>query len=637
VGRPADRLLQAGGEPRRFGPVQALGTWSGPLELKQGDGRRQRVILRVSPLSVSEAGDGWTVWEAGPAEPLAQNGLNAAVLKTLFEHSPIGVVICDPDLRCTWHNDAISTVGLFSDRPDAEQRITELRLPGRPEEFEAIARHVLDSGGPSLDLKWKLPSATGRDEHSLSVSLYRLDDPHGQPAGVCLIAVDVGASSARQRFSLLVEAGTRIGTTLDVIRTAEELAVTAVPNLADYVTVDLVEAVPLGGGPLERLDSTDISVPVFHRAAAVSIHPDLRESLWDLGSPVYVPPSSPFTAVLHSGESHFEPVLDTAPGTWLEDDPDRTRVIEETGMHTLMIIPLRARGTMLGIAVFVRTENKTPFTRGDLILAEGLADRAALSLDNARRYSRERTVALTLQRDLLPHHVWGGRAVEVASRYLPADTQDRVGGDWFDVIPLSGDRVALVVGDVVGHGISAAAAMGRLRTVVRTLTNMDMSPAEVLAGLDRLVVDMGKDHPSDTSYSSPVMGATCLYGVYDPATRRCTMASAGHLPPAIVSPDGNVHFPALPVGAPIGLGLGNYEAFETELAAGSLIALYTDGLVETRSADIDHGLDRLRTALTLPAATLEDLCATVVDTMLAERQSDDDIALLVALTLPFSG
>lgn len=302
-----------------------------------------------------------------------------------------------------------------------------------------------------------------------------------------------------------------------------------------------------------------------------------------------------------------------------------------------MIVPLHARGTMLGIAVFVRTENPSPFTRGDLLLAEGLADRASLSLDNARRYSRERAAALTLQRELLPDQLWGGSAVEVASRYLPADTHGGVGGDWFDVIPLTANRVALVVGDVVGHGLNAAATMGRLRTVVRTLADRALSPPEVLAGLDRIVVDMTKDHPDDTGFTSPVMGATCLYAVYDPATRRCTIASAGHPPPAIVSPDGDVAFADVPAGAPIGLGLGNYESLETELAEGSLIALYTDGLIERRGIDIDQGLERLRCALALPAPDLDGLCSAVIETIAARMPSDDDIALLLARTLAVSG
>lgn len=332
----------------------------------------------------------------------------------------------------------------------------------------------------------------------------------------------------RGRLGLLTEAESRVGANLDPMATAQELAETMVPYLADYTTIDLADAIPLGREPLEHLKSPDTRIPGFYRAGVASIHADLRESLWARGTPVFVPPTSPFTAVLHSRTSHFEPVLDTSPGTWLDNDPDRARVIHATGMHSLIIVPLQARGSMLGVVVLVRTENPAPFTRADLVLAEELAKRASLSLDNALRYTRERTAALALQRDLLPHHLTGEGAVEVAFRYLPSDTHGGVGGDWFDVIPMSGGRVALVVGDVAGHGINAAATMGRLRTMVRTLATLQIPPDELLTRMDGLVLELEQDPADDTDLTKVSVGATCLCIVYDPATRRCTLASAGH-------------------------------------------------------------------------------------------------------------
>lgn len=445
----------------------------------------------------------------------------------------------------------------------------------------------------------------------------------------------------RGRQHLLSEAESRIGTNLDPMETAQELADTTVPDLADYVTIDLAEALPLGSVPLGHLRSTDVSIPGFYRAGVASIHPDLRESLWGRGTPVFVPPRSPFTAVLDSRRSHFEPVLDTSPGTWLDNDPDRARVIHATGMHSLMVVPLQARGAMLGVAVFVRTENAAPFTPADLELAEDLAARASLSLDNALRYTRERMAALALQQDLLPHRLSGGSALDVAFRYLPADTHAGVGGDWFDVIPLSRDRVALVVGDVVGHGINAAATMGRLRTMVRTLAKLEVPPDRLLALVDELAVDLTPEPSGEVGPMPPVVGATCVYGVYDPATRHWTLASAGHPPPAIVAPPAppknatpSVTFADLPPGAPIGVGLASFTSIDVELAEGSVIALYSDGLIETRGGDLDEGLERLRGALAHPFRTLDDLCATVVRTQLSGAPTDDDTALLLARTLP---
>ena len=326
-------------------------------------------------------------------------------------------------------------------------------------------------------------------------------------------------------------------------------------------------------------------------------------------------PTSPVTGVLRSGKSHLEAVLDTAPGTWIDEDPARAQKIRENSMHSLMIVPIRARRALLGVALFVRTEDPVPFQEFDLLLAEELVSRAAMSIDNARQYAREHTAALALQRNLLPHRLKGGAAVEAASRYLPADMDHGVGGDWFDVIPLSGARVALVVGDVVGHGINAAATMGRLRTAVHTLADMELPPDELLAHLDDTVQRLAEEDADAPDQTRTVVGATCLYAVYDPVTRKCTMARAGHPPPAIVDPQGRITFPDLPTGTPLGTGLGvPFEAVEVELPEGSLIALYTDGLIESREHDIDVGMDRLGAALAQPDRSLEDLCTRATET-----------------------
>lgn len=493
------------------------------------------------------------------------------------------------------------------------------------------------------------------EEHVFSCTYFRLDDAEGRPLGVCGLATDVSRSDSRSHLLALSDASTSIGTTLDVMKTAQELADFAVPRLADYVTVDLAESVPLEGEPLPRLMSTDERVPVFRRAGAASIHQGMPESLWKVGEAVYVPPSSPFTRVLYSREAHYEPVLDTSPGTWLDQDPDRLHTIRATGIHSLIIVPLQARGTLLGEAVFVRTDNPLPFSRDELLLAQEIAGRASLSLDNARRFTRERAASLALQQNLLPQHLTAGDATEVASRYLPTDTHEGVGGDWFDVIALPRGRTALVVGDVVGHGINAAARMGQFRTVVRTLAELDLPPHALLSQLDNLVVRLteqdsaGDDGPG---LWSQTMGGTCVYAVYDPATRICTMARAGHPPPAVLHPDGTVGFPDLPAGTPIGMGFNSYGSLSVELPEGSVIALYTDGLIESREADLDEGLDRLASALAHPGMPLEDLCGEVIRTMTRRprrpasaavphagipRPSEDDIALLLARTGPTDG
>jgi serine phosphatase RsbU (regulator of sigma subunit)/anti-sigma regulatory factor (Ser/Thr protein kinase) len=299
------------------------------------------------------------------------------------------------------------------------------------------------------------------------------------------------------------------------------------------------------------------------------------------------------------------------------------------------VVPLRARGTTLGLALFLRHRTPDAFDDDDLLLAEEIAARAAVCIDNARRYSRERTTALTLQRSMLPQRMPDQAAVQVASRYLPAGSQAGVGGDWFDVIPLSGARVALVVGDVVGHGVHASATMGRLRTAVRTLADVDLSPDELLTHLDDLVIRLhleeGPKPADEPGRPAGEIGATCLYAVYDPVSRRCTFARAGHPLPAVVYPDGRIEFPELPAGPALGLGGMPFEAAELELPEGTLLALYTDGLVGSAGHDVDAGLALLARALTRPARSLEETCDNVLYSLLPDRPADD-IALLVART-----
>ncbi|MGW3247999.1 ATP-binding SpoIIE family protein phosphatase [Streptomyces sp. NPDC001070] len=348
---------------------------------------------------------------------------------------------------------------------------------------------------------------------------------------------------------------------------------------------------------------------------------------------IHVPTASSFATALRTGRSHLEPVLDTRGGPWVDHDPTRAQKFRDSGVHSLMVVPIRARRCVLGLALSGRSVEQTPFQEDDLLLAEELVIRAALCLDNALQYARERTAALTLQRDLLPHRVQGGTAIEVASRYVPADPAHGVGGDWFDVIELSGARVALVVGDVIGHGINAAVTMRRLRTAVRTLADLDLPPDELLAHLDDTVRRLNDEDADVPDQVAAVVGATCLYAVYDPVTRRCTMARAGHPPPLIVDPQGGVTMPDLPAGAPLGLGLGlvPFESVELEPSEGSVLAFYSDGLVESRDEDIDVGLRRLGTALAQRGSSLEDLCSRVMETLPTQAPADD-VTLLLART-----
>ncbi|MFI9751389.1 SpoIIE family protein phosphatase [Streptomyces collinus] len=420
------------------------------------------------------------------------------------------------------------------------------------------------------------------------------------------------ALAARRRLELLSEASTRIGTTLDVRRTAEELAETAAPGLADFVTIDLPDAVLRGEVSADPI--ADLRRTVVH---------GIREGLpfTPPGKRVDFGPTTPQLRCLSSSEAVLEPDLNAAAG-WLAQDPEHTeRLLAH--VHSLIAVPLLARGVVLGVASFYRAGS--PFGDDDRSLAQELASRAALSIDNARRYTHERTMVLALQRRLLPHGLPDQDAVEVAHRYLPAESD--VGGDWYDVIPLSGARVGLLVGDVVGHGMLSAATMGRLRTAARSFAELDFPPDEVLTHLDNLVGRLDREDPDGKG--AGVIGATCLYAVYDPTAQRCLMARAGHPPPAVVRPDGTVIYPDLPAGPPLGLGGLPFDAVEVGLPEGSQLVLYTDGLIEDRNRDVDAVLEQLREALAHPERAPEATCQAVLDTV-APAHPHDDIALLVA-------
>ncbi|MFI1353645.1 SpoIIE family protein phosphatase [Streptomyces sp. NPDC020898] len=429
---------------------------------------------------------------------------------------------------------------------------------------------------------------------------------------------------ARRRLELLHDAGVRIGTTLDVTRTAEELTEVAVPRFADFTAVDLPDSVLRGEEPGPLGADTPL-----RRVALSAVH---EESwLYEVGDAVQYVSSTPQARALEGRQPVLEPTL-TVDGGWIAQDPVRGERILRTGIHSLITVPLRARGVILGVVCFYRSERPAPFEDDDLSLAQELAGRAAICVDNARRYTRERNTALALQRSLLPRGRSEQNAVEVAYRYLPA--QAGVGGDWFDVIPLSGARVALVVGDVVGHGLHAAATMGRLRTAVHNFCALDLAPEELLTHLDDLVgrLDRGEGWAvENTHQDAGIIGATCLYAVYDPVSRRCALTRAGHPVPAIVGPDGTVDFVDLPPGPPLGLGGMPFETVELELAEGSQLVLYTDGLIEDRLRDIDVGMDKLRAVLACVGRAPEDTCEAVLDALLPARPSDD-VALLVART-----
>ncbi|MFK0103716.1 SpoIIE family protein phosphatase [Streptomyces sp. NPDC091217] len=295
------------------------------------------------------------------------------------------------------------------------------------------------------------------------------------------------------------------------------------------------------------------------------------------------------------------------------------------GQHAILA-PLRGRRRVIGAALFLRRPERLAFEADDLLVAAQLATHSALGIDKAVLYGREAYIADELQRTMLPENLPSATGVRLASRYLPAAETARVGGDWYDAIPLPGSRVALVVGDVMGHSMTSAAIMGQLRTTAQTLAGLDLPPQEVLHHLDEQAQRLGSDRM-----------ATCLYAVYDPVSHRITIANAGHPPPVLLHLGGHAEVLRVPAGAPIGVGGVDFEAVELDAPAGATLLLYTDGLVESRLRDVWTGIEQLREKLASTAQLtgpdhpppLEALCDEVLD-MLGPGDRDDDIALLAA-------
>ncbi|HEX6521461.1 MAG TPA: SpoIIE family protein phosphatase [Streptosporangiaceae bacterium] len=542
--------------------------------------------------------------------------------------SPLPVVIFDAELRITWANEAAGTIS--SGRPGAQwpgRRLGEV-LPGMDAGLiERAVRGVLVTGRPVAGLQ--VASQVSGDpsgEQFWSCIQFPITRPDGACAGVVHAMWEITDSARNQRrHGLADRASRRIGTALDTTRTAQELLEVAVPNLADVGAVDLLATV-IEGGTLARQarEETMRLQRVAMRWSEYSAVPaDYARSTW-----LETDPAKLYHQRLVAGLATFVPqfaAMSKEQMNRMDSGTGLSRMLgaQAAGAHSLMVIPLVARGVIMGPVVFYRLSGSKPFSRADFSAARDLVDCAAVSIDNARLYTRERTRALALQRGLLPRRIPNVPGLDLAYRYVPAETSAEAGGDWFDVIALSPARSALIVGDVTGHDIHAASVMGQLRTATRTLATLDLRPAEILTRLDRVTADLTDEETS----------ATCIYAAHDASTGEWDIARAGHPLPALVRPGRNATFLDLPPGMPLGLGAGGgqYESIRVHLPRASTLVLYTDGLIESRATDMSTGMACLADTLTRASRlAVGEACDSLL-TALAPGQ-DDDIALLMART-----
>ncbi|BBC33225.1 putative stage II sporulation protein E [Streptomyces graminofaciens] len=621
--------------------------WTGvvPFRVPGPEGAEGLAEVYVMPTTV-EGGERAAVCIVVDVRTLRRIETDLAASQAIFGQCPFGFLLIDTDLRVRRANQRFASIyGGHVDDHRGRGVHDYLRSP-EAERVEATLRRVLETGDSITDMHITGFVPGSEERRDWSVNLYRVHSGTGRPIGIAWLAIDITArraaareaASARRNLALLNEVGSRIGNTLDLETTARELLDVVVPGFCDLAAVDLYQGLLAGDETPPGLADGSAELRRVAFASAVSDAPFVGgPAPVAVGSVHHYPFNSPCADALRTA---------------------RPQQVPEEGslVQTTLAVPMVAHDTVVGLVQFSRAKGSEPFGERDRMLAVELAARAAVSIDNARLYRREHERALILQRSLLPPGDPEASGLDIACRYLPGNAATEVGGDWFDVIELPGHRTALVVGDVMGRGLRAAVAMGELRTAVRTLALLDLEPAEVLSALDEIARGLGTpagvQQASRTAAGRPrdkdlaeVYLATCVYAVYDSVTRRCTFANAGHLPPVLVEPGESALMLDVPPGMPLGVGGEPFEEVEVELPEGALLALYTDGLVESRDHPLDEGLQAFVGALTDPARqtalpmvsrpaadssrSLEDICDHVLNT-LDTHHGEDDIALLMA-------
>ncbi|OLZ73702.1 PAS sensor protein [Streptomyces sp. IMTB 2501] len=606
-----------------FADVMRTGqSWAGGFPVRHKDGSTRLVEFRNMRL-LDDRGEVYALGLAADQSTVRRLEQDVALSERMVKQSPIGYAVLDTGLRYVSVNPALEKINGVPAADHVGRTLREVLPLLNSEPMLADARRVLDTGVPVIDntLVGRTPADPDED-HTWAHSLYRLEDAMGNVLGVAVTVVDITeqhraalqAEAARNRLAVIADASTRIGTTLELDRTACELAEVAVPELADVAAVDLLDSVVEG-----RPSTLGPSEAAVIRALAVRPQ-DGSDAVRAADPPGLIARYAPdrlVTECVRSGEAVLVPQVKDADLPLIARSAEAADLLGRAGLHSYLAVPLIARGEVLGALDLKRTRNPEPFGEDDVVLARELAARAAVQIDNARWYQNARNTALTLQRSLLPSSPPVTTALEVASRYQPAGATSEVGGDWFDVIPLEGGKTALVVGDVMGSGINAAATMGRLRTATTTLAALDLDPARLLEHLDKTTSDL--DHSI----------ATCVYAVHDPHLRQCRIANAGHLPPARVRQGRPPELLDLPTGVPLGVGGVQFSTVTVDFEPGDELVFYTDGLVETRCHSLDERLDFLLSLLDDPARPLEETCDLLLRT-LHHPDNHDDVALLIA-------
>ncbi|MQY12554.1 hypothetical protein SRB5_26890 [Streptomyces sp. RB5] len=514
----------------------------------------------------------------------------------------------------------------FPDAAELARRLPEILPNMSPAESGRVVSQVLDLGYPVLEISrrrrvpvtpdWGVSQRAVRQERRARTEA---DTAVGDARGPAVPdpEQDLEYAAVRERLEFLNEVSGRIGTSLDLARTIHEVSAAVVPRFTDVAGTYLREQVVAGEG---FPDGPPDATTMWHR---VAVEHDDEPGRWDdvvpVGESMPFPVHTPFFQCMTTGEPVLVPRISEEMGTRIAAQFEKRDIRPLITGRSMLVVPLKARNVVLGFMILLRHGERPVFNDMDRVTGAELAARAGLVLDNARMYTHQENVAETLQDSMLPHVEARMAGCDVATRYLPGTLLGRVGGDWFDAVKLPGSRTALVVGDVMGHGLNSAAMMGQLRTAVQTMAALDLPPAQLLRSLDDLAQRLGEHYL-----------ATCLYVVYDPVESCLLMSNAGHIPPVLVRADGGrSELLDVPTGAPIGVGGVPFETARVPVGPGDRLVLCTDGLVEVRGEDIGVRLATLCESAAHPAASMDDACDTIIRA-LGVTGRKDDVALLMA-------
>ncbi|WP_433893577.1 SpoIIE family protein phosphatase [Streptomyces sp. CA-111067] len=513
----------------------------------------------------------------------------------------------------------------FAGSEQLAKRLPEILPSMNPLESARITAQVLELGYPVLELSrhdrvpvtpdWGVPRRAERQARRLAA------EADAQAAGARPVpeeAPDLEYAAVREHLEFLNEVSGAIGTSLDLARTIQEVSAAVVPRFTDVAGTYLREQVLAGEGFPDG--PPDVTTMWYRVALEHTDEPGRWDDVVPVGESMPFPARTPFFQCMTTGEPVLVPRITEEMGNAIAAQFPKRDISPLINHRSMLVVPLKARDVVLGFMILLRHRERPVFNDMDRVTGAELAARAGLVLDNARMYTYQENVADTLQDSMLPHIAPRMPGCDVATRYLPGTRLGRVGGDWFDSIKLPGSRLALVVGDVMGHGLNSAAMMGQFRTAVQTMAGLDMPPAHLLRNLDDLAQRLGEQYL-----------ATCLYAVYDPVESDLLIANAGHIPPVLVrAADGHSELLDVPTGAPLGVGGVPFETVRVPVAPGDRLVLCTDGLVEVRGQDIGAGLAALCESAAHPAASMDDACDTIIRALNPRDGRKDDVALLMA-------